>query len=53
MKDFLSIDDCSSEQLKELLDESSKLKQLYKSGNRDLCLSGKILAMSFLNITLL
>ena len=47
MKDFLSINDCSAEQLKELLDESAKLKKLYKSGGRDLCLSGKTLAMLF------
>jgi len=47
MKDFLSIKDCSTEQLKELLSESSELKKLYKSGARDLCLSGKSLAMLF------
>jgi len=47
MKDFLAISDCSSEQLLELLDESSSLKALYKSGRRDLCLAGKVLAMLF------
>ena len=47
MKDFLSIQDCSAEQLKELLAESSKLKKLYKSGGRDLSLTGKVLAMLF------
>ena len=47
MKKFLSINDCSAEQLKELLRESSALKKLYKSGKRDLCLSGKTLAMLF------
>jgi len=47
MKDFLSINDCSAEQLGELLGESSELKKLYKSGGRDLCLSGKTLAMLF------
>ena len=47
MKDFLSIKDCSAEQLKELLAESSDLKKLYKAGSRDLCLSGKTLAMLF------
>jgi len=47
MKDFLSINDCSCEQLKELLELSSELKKLYKSGGRDLCLSGKSLAMLF------
>ncbi len=47
MKDFLSINDCSAEQLKELLQESRELKKLYKGGGRDLCLSGKVLAMLF------
>jgi ornithine carbamoyltransferase len=47
MKDFLCISDCAAEQLKELLQESSELKNLYKSGDRDLCLSGKSLAMLF------
>jgi len=40
MKNFLSINDCSAEQLKELLRESSELKKLYKSGKQDLCLCG-------------
>lgn len=47
MKKFLSINDFSAEQLKELLRESSELKKLYKAGKRDLCLSGKNLAMLF------
>ncbi len=47
MKDFLSIDECPAEQLKELLKLSSDLKKLYKSGGRDLCLSGKSLVMFF------
>jgi len=47
MKDFLSINDCSAEQLKELLKLSAQLKKLYKSGSRDLCLAGKVLAMLF------
>jgi len=47
MKDFLSINDCSTEQLKELLEQSSELKKLYKAGSRDLCLSGRTLAMLF------
>ena len=47
MKDFLCINDCSTELLKELLQQSSELKKLYKSGGRDLCLSGKTLAMLF------
>ena len=47
MKDFISINDFFPEQLKELLAESSRLKRLYKSGGRDLCLTGKTLAMLF------
>ena len=47
MKNFLSINDCSVEQLKRLLSDSVELKKLYKSGNRDLCLCGKTLAMLF------
>jgi len=47
MKDFLCINDCSVDLLKELLQQSSKLKKLYKSGGRDLCLTGKTLAMLF------
>jgi len=47
MKDFLSINECTAEQLRELLKLSSDLKKLYKSGGRDLCLSGKTLAMLF------
>ena len=47
MKDFLSINEYSAEQLKELLQESSELKKIYKAGGRDLCLSGKNLAMLF------
>ena len=47
MKDFISINNSSTEQLKELIDESTKLKKLYKAGGRDLCLSGKNLVMLF------
>jgi ornithine carbamoyltransferase len=47
MKNFISINDCSAEELRELLDESAELKKLYKSGGRDLCLAGKVLAMLF------
>ena len=47
MKNFLSINDYSAEQLKDLLAESSELKKLYKTGKRDLCLAGKTLAMLF------
>ena len=47
MRNFLSINDCSAEQLKELLGVSSELKKLYKAGGRDLSLAGKTLAMLF------
>lgn len=47
MKSFLSIKDCSPEELKTLLNLSSELKAFYQSGQRDLCLSGKVLAMLF------
>jgi ornithine carbamoyltransferase len=47
MKHFLSINDCSAEELRELLDLSISLKKLYKSGGRDVCLTGKVLAMLF------
>jgi ornithine carbamoyltransferase len=47
MKNFLSINDCSAEELLGLLDESVKLKKLYKGGGQDLCLCGKVLAMLF------
>jgi len=47
MKHFLSIVDCSVDALEELLGLSAELKALYKGGSRDLCLSGKVLAMLF------
>jgi len=47
MENFLSINNCSTSQLQELLQLSSKLKKLYKAGGRDLCLGGKTLAMLF------
>jgi len=47
MKDFLSINDCSPELLKELLRISTRLKSLYSVGGNDLCLPGKTLAMLF------
>ncbi len=47
MQDFLAISDFSSDELKNLLEESRSLKALYKSGRRDLCLAGKTLAMLF------
>ena len=47
MKDFISINSCSAEQIKELVAESAELKKVYKSGGRDLCLAGKTLVMLF------
>lgn len=47
MKSFLSITDCSAEELQDLLSLSADLKALYKSGKRDICLTGKVLAMLF------
>ncbi len=47
MKNFISISNCSTEDLNELLDLSASLKKLYKDGGRDLCLAGKVLAMLF------
>jgi ornithine carbamoyltransferase len=47
MKDFLCINDCSVDSLKELLSLGDELKKLYKSGGRDLCLAGKTLVILF------
>ena len=47
MKDFLSIKNCSLDELTELLELSASLKKLYKGGNRDLSLAGKTLVMLF------
>jgi ornithine carbamoyltransferase len=47
MKDFLTINDCTTDELKELLSLSDELKKTYKAGGRDLCLAGKSLAMLF------
>jgi len=47
MDNFLSIKDCSVEQLDELLKLSADLKRFYKAGRQDLCLQGKTLAMLF------
>jgi len=47
MNDFVAISECSTQELRELLDASSSLKAFYKSGKRDLCLAGKTLAMLF------
>ncbi len=47
MEDFLAINDFTSEQIKSLLEDSRDLKAVYKSGGRDTCLTGKVLAMLF------
>ncbi len=47
MKDFLSINDCPTEFLKELLRISIRLKRLYKYGSQESPLAGKTLAMLF------
>jgi ornithine carbamoyltransferase len=47
MKHFLCICECSTQELNDLLDLSSSLKKLYKTGGRDVCLGGKVLAMVF------
>ena len=47
MKHFISIDQCSTQQIKQLLGESRELKKLYKSGQRDPALTGKTLVMLF------
>jgi ornithine carbamoyltransferase len=47
MKHFLCISDCLTEDLNDLIDLSGSLKKLYKSGGRDVCLGGKVLAMVF------
>ena len=47
MKDFIETLDYSTQQLRELLAESARLKKLYKSGGSDLCLANKTLAMLF------
>lgn len=47
MKDFISIDQHSTDELNELLELSKELKALDKSGGSDFCLAGKTLAMLF------
>lgn len=47
MENFISISRCSFDELCGLLDLSIELKTLYKGGGRDVCLSGKVLAMLF------
>ncbi len=46
-KHFISIEDYTSDQLHLLLDQSAQLKKLYRSGGRDLCLTGKTMVMLF------
>jgi ornithine carbamoyltransferase len=47
MKDFLSINDCPTEFLKDLLRISIRLKRLYRYGSNEASLAGKTLAMLF------
>jgi len=48
MKDFISIADCSKEELREFLDVAVRLKRQYKAtGRNDPLLAGKMLAMIF------
>jgi ornithine carbamoyltransferase len=47
MKDFLTIHDCPTEFLKDLLRISVRLKRLYKYGSNESPLAGKTLAMLF------
>jgi ornithine carbamoyltransferase len=47
MNKFLSISDCATQDLRDLLALSEQLKGLYKSGGEDLCLKGKTLVMLF------
>ena len=47
MRDFLSIRDCSVDELEELLALSSELKKLDKANKLKRTLEGKILAMLF------
>jgi ornithine carbamoyltransferase len=47
MRHFISIKDCTAQELNELLDLSAKLKQDDKNGTIERCLSGKALALVF------
>ena len=47
MENFISISRCSFDELSDLLELSIELKKLFKGGGRDVCLSGKVLAMVF------
>jgi ornithine carbamoyltransferase len=47
MNKFLSIYDCTTMELHELLTLTTQLKAVYKSGGEDLCLKGKTLVMLF------
>lgn len=46
-KHFLELADYSTNELTDLLDQATKQKKLFKSGGRDLCLSGKTMVMLF------
>ncbi len=47
VKHFLSIADCTTEEIKQLLEESASMKKFYLEGNMDNCLAGKTMAMLF------
>ena len=48
MKDFISIADCTKEELREFLDVAKRLKKQYKTtGRNDPLLAGKMLGMIF------
>ncbi|MBN1765924.1 MAG: ornithine carbamoyltransferase [Sedimentisphaerales bacterium] len=47
VKHFLSIKDFSSEELGALLALSEQLKQMYRNGERDLCMAGKTMVLLF------
>ncbi len=47
MKDFISLTDYSTANLKELLRIASKLKSMYRVGMQDWCIPGKSMAMIF------
>jgi len=44
---FLTLRDYSSDELHFLLQEASRMKQLYKTGGRDVCLAGKNMVLLF------
>jgi len=47
MNNFLSIKECTAEQLIGLISLSTQLKKKYKANDRDLCLAGRTIALLF------